>query len=97
MAICASGAALIITLLLGHIFNAAINQIDSVERDYRNMMELKARAEAADVAKSQVHLKTLHIYFLFLSFFTIITKKLSYFFLFYCSFLQRFHMKSGPR
>ncbi|PWA41035.1 Concanavalin A-like lectin/glucanase, subgroup [Artemisia annua] len=30
-----------------------INQIDSVEPDYRNMMELKARAEAADVAKSQ--------------------------------------------
>ena len=69
MAICASGGALVITLLLGHIFNAAINQIDSVERDYRNMMELKARAEAADVAKSQVHLQTLHIYFLFLSFF----------------------------
>nr|GEW19237.1 histidine kinase 2 [Tanacetum cinerariifolium] len=53
MAIFASGGALIITLLLGHIFNAAIDQIDSVERDYHNMMELKVRAEAADVAKSQ--------------------------------------------
>ncbi|GAB4825284.1 Histidine kinase 2 [Ancistrocladus abbreviatus] len=52
-AIMASGGVLVITLLLGHIFHAAINRIAKVEDDYRKMMELKARAEAADVAKSQ--------------------------------------------
>ncbi|KAI7733129.1 hypothetical protein M8C21_021672 [Ambrosia artemisiifolia] len=52
-AILASGGVLIITFLLGHIFSAAINQIDTVERAYTEMMELKHRAEAADVAKSQ--------------------------------------------
>ncbi|XP_076924720.1 histidine kinase 2-like [Bidens hawaiensis] len=52
-AILASGGVLIITFLLGHIFYAAINRIAAVERDYRKMMELKHRAEAADVAKSQ--------------------------------------------
>ncbi|PIN20373.1 Sensory transduction histidine kinase [Handroanthus impetiginosus] len=52
-AITASFGVLVITLLLGHIFHAAINQIAKVERDYREMMELKHRAEAADVAKSQ--------------------------------------------
>ncbi|XP_076906018.1 histidine kinase 2-like [Bidens hawaiensis] len=52
-AILASGGVLIITFLLGHIFYAAINRIATVERDYRKMMELKHRAEAADVAKSQ--------------------------------------------
>lgn len=45
---------MVITLLLGYIFNEAINRIASVEEDYQKMMELKARAEAADVAKSQV-------------------------------------------
>lgn len=40
---------------MGHIFHAAINRIAKVEGDYRQMMELKVRAEAADVAKSQVH------------------------------------------
>lgn len=44
-----------ITLLVGHIFYAAISRIAKVEADYREMMELKVRAEAADVAKSQVH------------------------------------------
>jgi len=44
----------VITLLLGHIFYAAINRIAKVEADYRQMRELKVRAEAADVAKSQV-------------------------------------------
>lgn len=43
-----------IVLLVGHIFNAAINRIEKVEDDYREMKELKVRAEAADVAKSQV-------------------------------------------
>lgn len=51
----ASGGTLVITFLLGHIFNAARLRIATVERDYQEMMELKHRAEAADVAKSQVH------------------------------------------
>ncbi|KAL9994343.1 putative histidine kinase response regulator and transcription factor RR-A-type family [Helianthus debilis subsp. tardiflorus] len=52
-AILASGGVLIITCLLGHIFYVAINRIATVEHDYREMMKLKTRAEAADVAKSQ--------------------------------------------
>nr|AAM14700.1 cytokinin receptor [Catharanthus roseus] len=52
-AIIASVGVLVITLLLGHIFHAAINRIAKVERDYREMMALKHRAEAADIAKSQ--------------------------------------------
>ncbi|KAK4845333.1 hypothetical protein QYF36_003707 [Acer negundo] len=44
---------LVITLLVGYIFYAAISRISEVENDYHEMMELKARAEAADVAKSQ--------------------------------------------
>lgn len=44
-----------ITLLVGHIFHAAISRIAKVEADYQKMMDLKVRAEAADVAKSQVH------------------------------------------
>ncbi|KAG5232064.1 histidine kinase [Salix suchowensis] len=52
-AINASVGLLVITLLVGHIFHAAISRIAKVEEDYREMMELKARAEAADVAKSQ--------------------------------------------
>ena len=55
-AINASVGVLVITLLVGHIFHAAICRIAKVENDYREMRELKARAEAADVAKSQVHL-----------------------------------------
>ncbi|KAF7145683.1 hypothetical protein RHSIM_Rhsim04G0038300 [Rhododendron simsii] len=53
IAIMASGGTLVITFLLGHIFNAARLRIAEVERDYQNMMVLKYRAEAADVAKSQ--------------------------------------------
>ncbi|XP_027170422.1 histidine kinase 2 [Coffea eugenioides] len=49
----ASVGVLVITLLLGHIFHAAINRIAKVEHDYQEMMVLKHRAEAADVAKSQ--------------------------------------------
>ncbi|KAK8669354.1 hypothetical protein V6N13_106787 [Hibiscus sabdariffa] len=52
-AINASIGVLVITLLVGHIFHAAICRIAKVENDCREMMELKARAEAADVAKSQ--------------------------------------------
>ncbi|EEF30693.1 histidine kinase 1, 2, 3 plant, putative [Ricinus communis] len=52
-AINASVGVLVITLLVGHIFYAAISRIAKVEEDYREMMMLKVRAEAADVAKSQ--------------------------------------------
>ncbi|KAJ1415561.1 Signal transduction response regulator, receiver domain [Sesbania bispinosa] len=52
-AINASVGVFVITLLLGHIFYAAINRIEKVEDDYSQMRELKVRAEAADVAKSQ--------------------------------------------
>ncbi|KAJ7960275.1 Histidine kinase [Quillaja saponaria] len=51
--IISSGRVLVITLLVGHIFLAAIRRIAKVEEDYREMMRLKVRAEAADVAKSQ--------------------------------------------
>lgn len=54
-AVSASMGVLVITLLVGHIFHAAISRIAKVEADYCKMMELKVRAEAADVAKSQVH------------------------------------------
>lgn len=43
-----------IALLIGHIFHATVNRIAKVEDDYHEMMELKKRAEAADIAKSQV-------------------------------------------
>lgn len=52
-AILASSGLLVIILLLGHILHAAINRISKVERDYWEMMQLKHRAEAADIAKSQ--------------------------------------------
>uniref|UniRef100_A0A7N0TE46 histidine kinase n=1 Tax=Kalanchoe fedtschenkoi TaxID=63787 RepID=A0A7N0TE46_KALFE len=52
-AIIASVGTFVITLLVGHIFYAAINRIAKVEYDCYKMMELKVRAEAADVAKSQ--------------------------------------------
>lgn len=60
-AITVSAGVLIITLLLGHIFHAAINRIAKVEHDFSEMMELKHRAEAADVAKSQVHLSCIKL------------------------------------
>ncbi|KAL6983928.1 Hexokinase-3 [Sarracenia purpurea var. burkii] len=44
---------LVIALLVGHIFHATVNRIAKVEDDYHEVMELKKRAEAADVAKSQ--------------------------------------------
>ncbi|KAL5552627.1 hypothetical protein UlMin_040028 [Ulmus minor] len=43
----------VIATLLGYIFYATICRIAKVEDDYHEMMELKKRAEAADVAKSQ--------------------------------------------
>ncbi|XP_038973757.1 probable histidine kinase 3 [Phoenix dactylifera] len=53
LAITTSIGALVIALLIGYIFHATVNRIAKVEDDYREMMELKKCAEAADVAKSQ--------------------------------------------
>lgn len=52
-AILSAGGVLTISLLLSHILHAAINRIVKVEEDCQKMTVLKARAEAADVAKSQ--------------------------------------------
>ncbi|XP_022881690.1 histidine kinase 3-like [Olea europaea var. sylvestris] len=52
-AITTSSGILVIALLIGQIFHATMNRIAKVEDDYHEMMELKKRAEAADVAKSQ--------------------------------------------
>lgn len=46
-----------IGILLGYIFYGAANRIVKVEDDFHEMQELKVRAEAADVAKSQVSLR----------------------------------------
>lgn len=43
-----------IGLLVGYILYGAAMHIVKVEDDFREMEELKVRAEAADVAKSQV-------------------------------------------
>ncbi|XP_061338678.1 histidine kinase 3-like [Gastrolobium bilobum] len=53
VAITTSIGILVIALLVGHIFHATVNRIAKVEDDYHEMMELKKRAVAADVAKSQ--------------------------------------------
>ncbi|KAL6613908.1 hypothetical protein ACP70R_036178 [Stipagrostis hirtigluma subsp. patula] len=53
LAITSSFGTLVIALLLGYIFNVTLKRIAKVEDDYQAMMELKKRAEAADVAKSQ--------------------------------------------
>ncbi|KAI6692197.1 hypothetical protein NL676_019907 [Syzygium grande] len=53
LAITTSYGFLVIAMLMGHIFYATVNRIAKVEDDYHKMMELKKRAEAADVAKSQ--------------------------------------------
>ncbi|KAJ0234426.1 Histidine kinase 2 [Hirschfeldia incana] len=52
-AIIPSCLVLIITFLVGYIFHDAISRIAIVEEDCQKMMKLKARAEAADIAKSQ--------------------------------------------
>lgn len=44
----------VIGLLLGYISYGAATHIVKVEDDFHEMQELKVRAEAADVAKSQV-------------------------------------------
>lgn len=54
MAITTSIGILVIAYLVGYIFHATVNRIAKVEDDYNKMMELKKKAEAADVAKSQV-------------------------------------------
>ncbi|KAL2547212.1 Histidine kinase 3 [Forsythia ovata] len=53
VAITTSSGILVIALLMGQIFHATMNRIAKVEDDYHEMMELKKRAEAADVAKSR--------------------------------------------
>ncbi|KAG6651341.1 hypothetical protein CIPAW_06G103900 [Carya illinoinensis] len=53
LAITTSIGILVIALLVGYIFHATVNRIAKVEDDCHKMMELKKRAEAADVAKSQ--------------------------------------------
>lgn len=53
LAITTSIGTLVIALLIGYIFHATVNRIVKVEDDYQKMMELKKRAEDADVAKSQ--------------------------------------------
>lgn len=53
LAISTSFGIFVITLLVGQIFHATENRIAKVEDDYHEMSELKKRAEAADVAKSQ--------------------------------------------
>jgi hypothetical protein len=54
-AIIISTAVAIIVLLVGHIIYATLNSLEKAEHDYRVMRELKGQAEAADIAKSQVH------------------------------------------
>jgi len=44
----------VICMLVGYIIYAAWSRYDNVKEDCRKMEELKKRAEAADVAKSQV-------------------------------------------
>jgi len=44
----------VILFLVGYILYSAGNHIVKVEDDFHEMQELKVRAEAADVAKSQV-------------------------------------------
>ncbi|KAK1415858.1 hypothetical protein QVD17_31646 [Tagetes erecta] len=53
LAISTFSGILVITLLVGYIFYATGNRIAQVEDDYQEMSELKKRAEAADVAKSE--------------------------------------------
>ncbi|CAM0884394.1 unnamed protein product [Alopecurus aequalis] len=53
LAITSGLGALVIDLLVGYICHATMQRIAKVEDDFQYMMELKNRAEAADVAKSQ--------------------------------------------
>ncbi|CAI0418435.1 unnamed protein product [Linum tenue] len=53
LAITTTGSTLVITLLLGYIVFATMNHMAKVQEEYNRMVELKKKAEAADVAKSQ--------------------------------------------
>lgn len=53
-AIMISSAVAIIVLLVGYIIYATLNSLEEAEDNYTTMRDLKGRAEAADVAKSQV-------------------------------------------
>ncbi|KAG2593939.1 hypothetical protein PVAP13_5NG264417 [Panicum virgatum] len=53
LAITSSLGTLVIALLIGYIFQATVKRIAKVEADFQKMTELKKRAEAADIAKSQ--------------------------------------------
>ncbi|KAL5722016.1 histidine kinase [Ranunculus cassubicifolius] len=53
MAINSSIGFFVIFLLVGYIFYGAGTHIVKIEEDFREMQELKVRAEAADIAKSQ--------------------------------------------
>lgn len=53
LAITTSVGTFVIALLIGYIIYATFKRIARVEDDYQEMMELKKRAEDADVAKSQ--------------------------------------------
>ncbi|XP_006645253.2 probable histidine kinase 3 [Oryza brachyantha] len=53
LAITSSVGTLVIALLTGHIFKVTVQRIAKVEDDFLKMSDLKKRAEAADVAKSQ--------------------------------------------
>ncbi|CAI0381264.1 unnamed protein product [Linum tenue] len=53
LAITTSVSTLVITLLIGYIGYATMNRMAKVQEEYDEMIELKKRAEAADVAKSQ--------------------------------------------
>ncbi|KAL3747619.1 hypothetical protein ACJRO7_016424 [Eucalyptus globulus] len=53
LAITTSAGILVIASLVGYIFRATMNRIAKVEDGYHKLTELKKRAEAADVAKSQ--------------------------------------------
>lgn len=44
---------LVIALLVAHIFHATVSRINKVEEDFHKMEQLKKKAEAADIAKSQ--------------------------------------------
>lgn len=79
-----------IALLVGYIFHATVNRIAKVEDEYLNMIELKIRAEAADIAKSQVriYLTSLNIMSLIYSY---VSRLLS------CSSWLRFPMRSELR
>uniref|UniRef100_A0A0E0M6X9 histidine kinase n=1 Tax=Oryza punctata TaxID=4537 RepID=A0A0E0M6X9_ORYPU len=52
-AIMISSAVAIIVLLVGYIIYATLNSLEEAEDNYTAMRDLKGRAEAADVAKSQ--------------------------------------------